>query len=254
MNYGPSQVAPGAEAYALPGRLDQCIVLVHGYTGTPGELRLLGNYLNSCGYPIIGLRLPGHGTNIQDLEKTTFNDWYEEVLKNISQARSAARQVSIVGSSMGAAVVLKAAATAPVHKVVVMSTPIETYNKYYQYAKYYHFIHPVEKKRPRKFNVPAHYYESYDEFPLLPLSSAFTEIAKMKDYYLPKISCPILIMQSTVEKTVKPESAQIIFDHVRSASKKIIWYHHSGHLLALDNEREDVYKQIAAFLGNNETN
>jgi carboxylesterase len=242
------QIMPGAEAYYLPGVGAECVVMVHGYTGTPGELRLLGDYLNKLGFGVIGVRLPGHGTTVEDLEKTTFSDWYEEVVKNVSQARTAARHVSIIGTSMGAAVVLKAAANLPVHKTVVMSTPIKTYNKHYQYAEFFHFFHPVEKKKPRKFDVPAKYYESYNEFPLLPLGSAFREINRMPKDVLPKITCPILIMQSTVEKHVKPESAQIIYDNVSSTDKEIVWYHHSGHILALDSERNDVYKRIAEFL------
>jgi carboxylesterase len=70
----------------------------------------------------------------------------------------------------------------------------------------------------------------------------------MQTNCLPKITCPLLIMQSTVEKHVKPESAQIIYDHVASTDKEIVWYHHSGHLLALDGERQDVYQRIGAFL------
>lgn len=248
MKTQPLITLPGGEAYYLPGSADQCVVLVHGYTGTPGELRLLGAYLNKLGLSVIGVRLPGHGTNIDDLEHTTFADWYEEVLRNVAKARTMARKVSLVGSSMGAAVVLKVAATTQLYKSVVMSAPLETYNKHYQYAKWFHFIHPVEKKKPRKFDVPAQYYASYDEFPLLPLSSAFKEINKMQTNCLPKITCPLLIMQSTVEKHVKPESAQIIYDHVASTDKEIVWYHHSGHLLALDGERQDVYQRIGAFL------
>jgi carboxylesterase len=140
------QIMPGAEAYYLPGVGAECVVMVHGYTGTPGELRLLGDYLNKLGFGVIGVRLPGHGTTVEDLKKTTFNDWYEEVVKNVSQARTAARHVSIIGTSMGAAVVLKVAANLPVHKTIVMSTPIKTYNKHYQYAEFFHFFHPVEKR------------------------------------------------------------------------------------------------------------
>jgi carboxylesterase len=165
MKTQPLITLPGGEAYYLPGSADQCVVLVHGYTGTPGELRLLGAYLNKLGLSVIGVRLPGHGTNIDDLEHTTFADWYEEVLRNVAKARTLARKVSLVGSSMGAAVVLKVAATTQLYKSVVMSAPLETYNKHYQYAKWFHFIHPVEKKKPVSLTYPPNITPATMNFP-----------------------------------------------------------------------------------------
>jgi carboxylesterase len=35
----------------------QGIVLVHGYTGAPGEMRLLGEYLHQQGLTVLGVRL-----------------------------------------------------------------------------------------------------------------------------------------------------------------------------------------------------
>ena len=72
MKTQPLITLPGGEAYYLPGTTDQCVVLVHGYTGTPGELRLLGEYLQKAGASRNRCAFAGHGTNIDDLEHTTF--------------------------------------------------------------------------------------------------------------------------------------------------------------------------------------
>ena len=37
----------------------QGVVLVHGYTGAPGEMRLLGEYLHQQGLTVLGVRLAG---------------------------------------------------------------------------------------------------------------------------------------------------------------------------------------------------
>lgn len=93
---------PGAGAYYLDGSRDHCVVLVHGYTATPGELRLLGDELQQLNFKVMGVRLPGHGTTVQDLAKTTFRDWCDAVESDIQRARGLADQVTLVGSSMGA--------------------------------------------------------------------------------------------------------------------------------------------------------
>ncbi|NIQ98443.1 MAG: hypothetical protein GWO11_08540, partial [Desulfuromonadales bacterium] len=38
------------------------IVLVHGFTASPWEMRRFGEELAGLGYRVLGSRLPGHGT------------------------------------------------------------------------------------------------------------------------------------------------------------------------------------------------
>ena len=49
----------GAEAYYFPGN-EVGIILVHGFTGSPAELKELGEELHKEGYTVQGVLLPGH--------------------------------------------------------------------------------------------------------------------------------------------------------------------------------------------------
>ncbi|RYG65174.1 esterase, partial [bacterium] len=64
-----------ADPFDLVGNDDIGVVLVHGFTGTPYEVRYLGDRLVEAGYTVRGLRLPGHGTSIADLDRTRWEDW-----------------------------------------------------------------------------------------------------------------------------------------------------------------------------------
>ena len=44
-------------------------LLVHGFTASPTEMRLLGNHLHQRGLTVAAPLLPGHGTNLADLSK-----------------------------------------------------------------------------------------------------------------------------------------------------------------------------------------
>ena len=67
-----------APAYTLPaGPIG--VLLVHGFTASPTELRTLGDYLHQAGFSIQGVRTAGHGTNADDLGKYTRRDWYASV-------------------------------------------------------------------------------------------------------------------------------------------------------------------------------
>lgn len=57
--------------------------------------------------------------------------------------------------------------------------------------------------------------------PVKPLSSLFELVDLCKKKYLQSIKIPCLVMQSKVEHTVKPASAQYIYDHLGTADKNL---------------------------------
>jgi len=68
----------GAEPFLLPGGRHG-VLLIHGFTGLPAELRLLGEYLNVRGFTVLAIRLAGHGTTVEDLSRMEHEDWMDSV-------------------------------------------------------------------------------------------------------------------------------------------------------------------------------
>ena len=66
-------ILKGAEPFILKGG-SIGILLVHGFTGSPAEIALLGQFLHKQNYTVIAPRLTGHGTSVEDLEHTTKED------------------------------------------------------------------------------------------------------------------------------------------------------------------------------------
>lgn len=238
-----------AQSYRLEGNNGKAALLIHGYTGTPGELRPLGDYLNVLGYTVLGVRLPGHGTSVEDLEQTTADDWYREAAKGAESLLKEFQEVFVAGLSMGGVMAIKIAASFPVKAAAIMSAPIFLPDKriiFYPILKYFIRSLPKSKKHyghMMKYNV------SYDTMPTKPLGSLFATIDKCKQLYLKNIKCPTIVFQSKVEHTVVPKSAQYIFDHLGTDmdKKKLVWLERSGHIISLDVEREVVFKEIADF-------
>jgi carboxylesterase len=48
---------------------------VHGFIGTPKEMRWLGEYLADLDFSALGVRLVGHATQVEDLIRTCWRDW-----------------------------------------------------------------------------------------------------------------------------------------------------------------------------------
>ena len=86
-------------------------LLLHGFTGTPWDVRPLGEALAAGGFRVRGLRLPGHGTTPAAMLEAGVEDWLlacEEGLAGFREPR-----VAVVGLSMGALLALVLGARHP---------------------------------------------------------------------------------------------------------------------------------------------
>ena len=78
-------------------------LLVHGFPGTPAEMRPLGEILNRAGWTAQGILLPGFGPEIATLMKRNYEEWIEAIDKALSELKQEHFPVIIVGYSMGGA-------------------------------------------------------------------------------------------------------------------------------------------------------
>ncbi len=73
------------------------ILLVHGITGVPTEMRPLARYLELQGYRVAVPLLPGHGSGHRTLLATTRHDWLNGVRRAFHELVAACDQVLLVG-------------------------------------------------------------------------------------------------------------------------------------------------------------
>lgn len=241
------KVIQGAEEFYLQGENNKGVLLIHGYTGTPAEMRLLGDHLHKLGYTVLGIRLPGHGTSPRELNETTWPMWYETAEQGFDRLHSCCSQVMVAGLSMGALLTMALTAQKPVQRAAFLAAPMFVQDKRAPFLPFLrYFIHYLKKKK-RSYFVADKYNLAYDVMPVKPLSSLFALVKLCKERFLPQITVPCIILQSKREHTVRPESAEYIFNRLQSREKKLVWFECSGHILTLDIEREQVFKEIAAF-------
>jgi carboxylesterase len=82
------------------------ILMVHGFGGSPAELRGLGEFFAGLGWHAEALLLPGFGPDILNLERVHPRDWYQAVHVAWQAIRSSYAPCYLMGYSMGAAVAL----------------------------------------------------------------------------------------------------------------------------------------------------
>ncbi len=223
------------------------ILLIHGFTGSPSEMRLLGDFLHAQGYTVLAPRLCGHGTSAADMATTGWPHWYGAAQDGYHLLRGLCDEIAVVGLSMGGLLALKIAAEYPVSKVTCLSAPIYIADKRLPMLGLVRLFRRFIPKKRRQLDVDPIYSVAYDQTPLKSLHSLL-ELIRHVDKQLPELDKPVLIMQSRREHTVQPRSAKYIYDRVGSSCKQLIWLEKSGHLITLDIERQLVFDHIRDFL------
>ena len=210
-------------------------------------MHLLGEYLNSKGFTVKCVLLPGHGTTPEDLNETTTDDWYAEAEHACCELLSSHSKVMVAGLSMGGLLTIRIASQLPIERAAILAAPIYLQDKRVPLFPILRYFVKYLPKQKRNYHEAAKYNVAYDKMPTKPIGSILQMIKTAKAEYIPKIEIPCLVMQSKIEHTVAPKSAQYIYDNIKSKVKKLVWFEHCGHILTLDNEREKVFELVGEF-------
>lgn len=88
---------------------ESAALLVHGFPGTPADLRPLAQSMQDAGWTVQALLLPGFGAQIETLPERTYTEWVEAVCEALIELQGRYRPVILVGYSLGGALALNAA-------------------------------------------------------------------------------------------------------------------------------------------------
>ena len=237
-----------AETFFMQGG-DEGVLLIHGFTGSPAELLLLGNFLNAAGFTVLGIRLAGHGTNENDLIKTSQENWFNTVLDGWSILNSVCKKIFVVGHSMGGLLALKLSVFKKVDKLATIAAPIfvdESLGAEDLPPREFCGTQSVLRPRRKLKNVPPAANQIYRKMPLISVHELFDLIEGVKKI-LPKVQTPLLILHSKDDHTAKPESLDFIFENVSSKILRKKFFEIGGHLLPLTESREEVFAEIKKF-------
>lgn len=96
-------------------------LLIHGFPGTPAEVRPIGEFLAHNGWQVVAPLLPGFGSDIVHLNQRRRTDWIESVTQAWQSMQASCKPRMIVGYSMGAALAMQIAAQFQPERLVLIS-------------------------------------------------------------------------------------------------------------------------------------
>jgi carboxylesterase len=89
------------------------VLLIHGMTGVPGEMRFVAKRLARRGLTVSAPQLAGHGGTLDDLLRTDWTDWLQSVREAHDRLAARVDEVFVAGICLGGALGLLLAAERP---------------------------------------------------------------------------------------------------------------------------------------------
>ncbi|MBD3181623.1 alpha/beta fold hydrolase [Candidatus Poribacteria bacterium] len=96
-------------------------LLIHGFPGTPAEVRSLGDFLHDAGWTVEGILLPGFGSDIMTLDERSYEEWVQAVKKSLKKLKKEHYPVLLLGYSMGGAVSIVASSNSPPDGLILIA-------------------------------------------------------------------------------------------------------------------------------------
>jgi len=242
-------IIPTAEPFFLPGGPTSCL-LVHGFTGTPKEMRWMGEYLNHQGHTVLGVRLAGHATQIEDMVRMRWWDWLACIEDGWHLLNGISERVFIIGLSMGGVLALRFASQFPVAGIIAMSTPYALpTDPRLRIIKFLSIFKPyLDKSGSDSLDQDALVgHISYHANPARSIGELLDLLVELRAI-LPQVTMPALLMHSHNDQYVHPDNANKIYHHLGSTDKTLLWLDHSGHVIPREPERDIAFQAASNFI------
>jgi carboxylesterase len=99
--------------FALRGTSGKAVLLIHGMTGAPGEMKFLAKRLHKRGLSVEAPLLAGHGRDMAHLIASSWRDWLASLEEAYERLRREHDEVYVAGICVGGALGLALAAEEP---------------------------------------------------------------------------------------------------------------------------------------------
>ena len=251
-----NKIIATAEPFFFPGSKIG-VLLVHGFTGTPKEMRWMGEYLHTQHhFTVLGIRLAGHATQPEDMLRNSYQDWLASVEDGYAHLVGCVDAIVIMGLSMGGVLSLTVASYLPVKGVVTMSTPYKLPDdprlRHIEWlSKLAPFIPKTSSSEPGAGWFDKEAYLEHVSYPQNPLHGVgeLNKLLGLMRTSLPQIQVPVLLIHSKDDDYVLSDSMPNIYDNLPAQhDKEMLWIEGSGHVITRDAQRQTVFKAAADFV------
>jgi len=231
------------------------VLLLHGFTGTPFEVRPVGEALARRGYHARAPRLAGHADTAEALGQTTAASWFASA-RDALDGLAPEGPAHLVGLSMGAMLCLLLAREKPaqVASLTLMAPAarfrgqIRVFFNAFRYAPLVRLVPFFPKNgvglvdQAMAATVP-----SLDRVPTR-LSVEVLRLLSEARQAASQVHVPSLVLYGEQDRTVSRRAIAELVASLQPPPSRVVALSGSGHLLPLDVERERVAEEVGDFI------
>ena len=248
-------------------KTDKAVLLFHGLTGSPFEMKKYGDFLFKNGYDVFCYSFPGHGDRISEIETVTYQDWCNFAQEKYTKLRKNYDKFFVSGLCLGAAMaVYLGEHNKDLTGIVALSTTLfldgfcipwtisllpfalsTIIRFYYTFPEDDCFGVKNERTRKSLAKITAKANIGMDNYPLNCVDGLL-KLSKNVRKNLKNVTCPILCIHSKYDNLSSTKGAKVVLNGVSSSIKKYIELNDSYHMVLYDNEKEFVMNSVKEFL------
>jgi carboxylesterase len=239
--------------FELPGD-QRGILCVHGFTGTPHEMRGLAASLARRGPTVHAVALPGHATVIDEMDDTTWGDWAGAVVEAYDRLAARCSSVAVVGQSLGGLLTLYLATRRRPAAIASLGAPLRLAGLSGMVARA-STRWPLAGRVQRLPKLGGSDVRDPDAkaanpaYPAIPVRPLGELLAFMRvvDDALPQVTAPLLLIHAEQDHTAPVDSVARISRRVGSLDQRVVRLPDSFHLVTIDVERDRVADEVGTF-------
>ncbi len=240
------QYLEGGEPFTLGPSGGPGVLAMHGFTGSPFEVRAIAELLHENGFGIYAPALAGHATDVSHLETTTADDYFAAAEQAFDEASARFDRVYVLGLSMGGTLALHIAGRRPVAGLVTISTPV------FLYPMVNASVPVIEQWMPG-LRTPANFAAwqgnvvGYKSTSIAAVRVVVDVLDRVREQ-LADVAAPLLVLHSSRDYTVPVASAKTIHDTAASTHKRLEVIEAGSHLLTVEPNLSLIGATVVDFL------
>ena len=247
----PELFDPRVAPYRLEGTNGHAVVLLHGFTGVPTHFRPIAERLNRSGFTVNVPLLEGHGTTIDHLLETSYEEWIRGA-ELATRAVADHRTVHLAGLSMGGLLSIIVAARTAATTITTINSPIVVHDLQLYLSPFAHRLVPTvtwdDPTSPAPEDV-AEYDLTYAGFHT-PSAAQLVRIMAEAYRCAHRLRRPSLVIQSKADETVRPISGRLL-KRALGPPAELFWLERARHNALLDPERERLETAVVGHITRN---
>jgi len=227
------------------------VLLLHGFTATPVEVKLVGQYLHERGCTVSGPLLPGHGTTVEAINSCSWRDWVDHAARAYAELTARCAHVFVGGESLGGLLALYLGSAHPEIAGLILYAPaLRIANPLVHLSPLFKFFIKTLPKKREENDPDSVVNQRWNGYTVDPVPAVAQALALQRQVRrrLPLIEQPIIVFQGRLDNTLKQSGAEEIVATVQSVHKELVWQSGSSHCIVLDVEWEEVAEKTLAFI------